>query len=141
MPQNLKSLLQVRHKEKMILDNFLICTIIEWEPPVKHDTILYRTCVLLCVFIAFYTGPIHINHELYRATPYNIPPDANFTLQHLLAAIKQIRGIQCEAAPKIRILDHIHQAKERRSILALPRKPVSIESSSSLFPTISGTQR
>ena len=116
-------------------------TIIEWGPPVKHDTVLYRTYVLLCVFIAIYTGPIHINHELYRATPYNIPPDPNFTLQHLLATIKHIRGKQCEAAPKIRILDRIHQAIRRRFILAQPRKPVSIGSSSSSFPTLNGTQR
>ncbi len=67
-------------------------TIIEWGPPVKHDTILYRTYVLLCVFWAIYTGPIHINHGLYRATPYNTPTNTFCTLQHLKAARKKEGG-------------------------------------------------
>ena len=85
-------------------------TIIEYGPPVKHDTILYRTLVLLYVLRAIYTGPIHLNHELFSATPNNIPPDTNFTLQHLLATIKYIREKQSEAIPKIRVLARIRQA-------------------------------
>ncbi len=67
-------------------------TIIEWGPPVKHDTILYRTFVLLCVFRAIYTGPIHINHGLYGEAPYNVPANAFCTLQHLTATHKQGGG-------------------------------------------------
>ena len=68
-------------------------TITERGVPVKHDTILYRTHVLLCVFRAIYTGPIHINHALYRATPYNVPTDTNYSIQQANTNLQGGRGI------------------------------------------------
>ena len=57
--------------------------------------------------------PIHINHVLYRDC---VPTDANRTLQHELAYCKLARGeSKMILGPKIRLLDHVRQAKRLKN--------------------------
>ena len=103
--------LRLQAKSYTRIGSYRLLTIIEWGPPVKHDTILYRTFVLLCVFRAIYTGPIHINHGLYGEAPYNVPANAflHFTISNSYPQAERRKSIM-KLQPKIKILDRVRQA-------------------------------